>query len=468
MANRLRTLVHFVPALAAGAVILACADEASLAQGRGNRDYGPIQWGDWLVTPTVNFGAIYNDNVFSSATDKIGRLGTTFGGSAYASRVDGLSQTQVYINGRADIYPSETKANAYTGAIGATHAREFGQDLLFNGGLEIARIQNSLQAQTLNANNVFDLSNTNYTQFQTQASLKKTFNRFFLEGGGSFVTQFYDENNPQTGNLNGWSARARVRAGYQVAPLVSVFVEPSVNWQRYDNSFYDTDGYQIVGGLSFPRLSLFTGEVYAGYMWQRYPNAGGETQGAPTVGGSVSWLPTPDITVTLGVTQSFGINGPTQGTPFSVLNSIPGASPAGDALVSVVPATANPTATANGQATRLSNNLIGLVSGASTPQQLLSSNGSGTKTTVVTLGGTYAATQAMSLGTTFAWQNQSASATLATSPNSDVYMARANVDYSLTANWGISATYAFSRVLYDTPGLSYSQNVVTLGVNGRL
>lgn len=457
-------------ALALVMALASLLSDGALAQGKGGRDYQPVTLGDWLFTPTLTAGGIYNDNVFSSSRDKIGRLGSTFGATGYFSRVDGLSQSQVYFTGRADVYPSESKANAYTGALGATHVREFGRDLLFNGGVEIARIQNSLQAQTLTPAGSLDLSETNYTQFQAQASLRKTFNRVFVEGGGSFVSQYYDDKTAQNSDRNGWSTRVRARVGYEVAPLVSVFVEPSLDFQRYSNSFYDTDGYQVVGGLTFPRWRLFSGEVYAGYMSQRYPNANVGSQGAPTFGGSVSWFPTEDIIITLGAQQNIGLSGPTQGTAFSIVGSIPGATPTGDPLASVTPAvpTANPTATANAQATQLSNTLVSNASGLTVTQELFASPGSSTKTTTISLGGRYLATQAWTVGGTFSYQASTPLSSVSRNQDSDIYLARFSLDYSLTPNWGVSGTYSYARVLYDTPGLSYGQNIVTLAVNGRL
>ncbi len=197
--------------------VAALAATGAAAQGRGTRDYGPMVIGDWLFTPTLMMGGIYNDNVFASSTNKVGRLGTSFSLSGYASRIDGVSQTQVYGIARGDIYPSESEANAFTGAVGATHSREFGRDLLFDAGVEIARIQNSLQAQVLSPTNSLDLSSTNYTQFQARTSLRKTFNRVFVEGRASFVTQVYDDSTLQTGDRNGYSARFGTRLGYEVS-----------------------------------------------------------------------------------------------------------------------------------------------------------------------------------------------------------------------------------------------------------
>ncbi len=448
--------------------LTAAIPQRANAQSRG-RDYEPMVLGDWLFTPTLTAGGIYNDNVFSSSRDKVGRFGTTLGATGFFSRMDGLSQSQIYFTANASIYPSETKANAYTGAIGASHTREFGQDLLFNGGVEIARIQNSLQAQTLTSAGTFDLSPTDYTQFQAQASLRKTFNRLFVEGGASFVSQYYDDQTVQNADRNGWTSRVRARVGYEVAPLVSVYVEPSLDFQRYNNSFYDTDGYRVVGGLSFPRWSLFTGEVYAGYMMQRYPNATIGSQTAPTFGGSVSWLPTEDIVVTLAARQEIGLSGPTLGSAFSIVGSIPGAIPSGDPLAGTVPAPiADPTAAANAQANQVSNALIGNVSGLTVSQQLFASQGSATKTTTVSLGGRYIANQALTMGATLSYQASSPETAVSRNQDSQIYLARFNLDYSVTANWGLSATYSYARVLYDTPGMSYGQNIVSLAVNGRL
>lgn len=423
-----------------------------MAQGRGSRDYAPMTIGDWLFSPQVTASGIYNDNVFSRRSNKTASFGTSFGASGFANRNDGVSRTQLYFKGQADVYPDQSRGNSFTGAVGATHSREFGQDLLFDGSIEIARLQNSLRSQGITPAGALSLSNASYTQFQGSASLRKNFNRFYVEGGLNAATQLYDKTSASTADKNGWSGALRGRIGYEVAPAMSVYVEPSVNTQRYDASFYDTNVYKSVVGFSFPRLGLFTGDVYGGYMWANYPNAGGKWQQAPTVGGSISWLPTPDVTVTLAASQSFGLSGVGQNRAFSTLNTIPGALATTDPLSS--------SATAEALANQL-------VSATAVNQQLFASTGSQSKTSTVSLGARYVVNALTNAGLTFSYQNTTR-AGVTTSPTSDIFMTRLSVDYQVWANWGLAGTYTFARVLYDQPGLSYSQNVVTLGVSGRL
>ncbi len=216
-----------------------------------------------------------------------------------------------------------------------------------------------------------------------------------------------------------------------------------------------------MGGVSFPRLSLFSGEIFAGWMANRYPNANVDTQTAPTFGGSISWLPTEDISVTLAASQQIGLSGPTQGTAFTVVNGIPGALPPTDPL-----AAASPAAAANAQATQVSNALI--APGTVVNQQLFASAGSSSKTTTVSLGARYLATQALTTGATMTWQTSSGSSLNAAAQGYDVFVLRLNADYSLTATWGLSGTYSYARTFYDQPGLDYTQNVFTFGVTGRL
>lgn len=426
-------------------------DSAS-AQKVGSRDYGPMVLGDWLFTPQLTVGGIYNDNVFSRRTNKVGSFGSTFTATGYANRNDGTNQTGLYFKGQADVYPGESRGNAFTGAVGANHSHEFGPDLLFRGDVEIARLQNSLRSQSINPAGSLSPSNANYTQFQGSLSLKKLFNRFYIEGGTSASTQVYDRTSGTTADKNGWSGVIRGRVGYEISPMVSVYAEPSLNLQRYNSSFYDTNVYKSVVGLSFPRLGLFTGDVYAGYMWANYPNAINKWDQAPTVGGSISWLPTPGITITLAASQSFGLNGPNQNSAYSVLSTIPGAVASGDVLSS--------SNTANSLANQI-------VAATAVNQQLFASSGAQSKTSTVTLGGRYEVNVLTTAGLTFSYQNTSRSG-VTTTPTSDVVMARLSLDYQIWANWGIAGTYSLARVLYNQPGLSYSQNVVTLGLSGRL
>lgn len=426
--------------------------DSALAQKANSRDYSPMVIGDWLFTPQLMVGGIYNDNVFPRRTNKVGSFGSTFTATGYASRNDGTSQTGLYFKGQADVYPDESRGNAFTGAVGANHFHELGPDLLFRSEIEIARLQNSLRSQSINPAGSLSPSNANYTQFQGSLSLKKSFNRFYVEGGTSASTQVYDRTSATTADKNGWSGVIRGRLGYEISPMVSVYGEPSLNLQRYNSGFYDTNVYKSVIGLSFPRLGLFTGDVYAGYMWANYPNAISKWDQAPTVGGNISWLPTPDITITLAASQSFGLNGPNQNSAYSVLGTIPGAVASGDVISSAT--------TANSLANRL-------VAATAVNQQLFASSGAQSKTSTVTLGGRYAVNVLTTAGLTFAYQNTSRSG-MTTTSTSDVFMARLSLDYQVWANWGIAGTYSFARVLYNQPGLSYSQNVVTIGLSGRL
>ena len=100
-------------------------------------------------------------------------------------------------------------------------------------------------------------------------------------------------------------------------------------------------------------------------------------------------------------------------------------------------------------------------------QQLFASSGSQSKTSTVSLGSRYAVNQITNAGLTLSYQTTTRTG-VTTSPTSDVFLARLSLDYQIWANWGLSGTYSYARVLYDQPGLSYTQNVVTLGVTGRL
>ena len=84
------------------------------------------------------------------------------------------------------------------------------------------------------------------------------------------------------------------------------YVEPSENWTRYDASNLNSHGYRIVGGVGSDRISLFSGEIYAGYLKQLFDDPVAGTVTSPVVGGRLSWFPTRFLTLAFSADQNFG------------------------------------------------------------------------------------------------------------------------------------------------------------------
>jgi hypothetical protein len=83
---------------------------------------------------------------------------------------------------------------------------------------------------------------------------------------------------------------------------------------QFNRSDYDPQGYRVIGGIDSDRISLFRGEVYAGYQAQNFDDLRIEGAEGSAFGGRLFWYPTRDLTVTAVVDQSLSASVPDSGT----------------------------------------------------------------------------------------------------------------------------------------------------------
>lgn len=76
-----------------------------------------------------------------------------------------------------------------------------------------------------------------------------------------------------------WDTAATLRVGYEVTPLISVFVEGEASYQKFDApspsllTYLDGTTYQLRGGMSYAQGSVISAEASIGYGWLDYTDA---------------------------------------------------------------------------------------------------------------------------------------------------------------------------------------------------
>lgn len=76
-----------------------------------------------------------------------------------------------------------------------------------------------------------------------------------------------------------WEAGATLRAGYELTPLISAFVEGEASYQKFDApspsllAYLDGTTYQLRGGMSYAQGSIVSAEASIGYGWLDYTDA---------------------------------------------------------------------------------------------------------------------------------------------------------------------------------------------------
>jgi hypothetical protein len=267
----------------------------------------------WLFSASAGFGGKYDSNVNASPVTHQSVYGANFQPILMAERLTGIQDTQIYLNGDVSYYPSIGRTYLDGTRAGVIHKWEIQRDLIFRIQGQVAEVQAGSSFNNFLTSGIYATTPVNYTQVFGSSSIQKEFGRFFTAVGGSITGTKYQNATDNLGNTideqfqNGTTYTVNTRFGYRVSPDgLYVYVEPSENWNRYASSNLDSHGYRVVGGVGSGRISLFSGEVYAGYLRQTFddPLAGAVT--SPVVGGRVSWFPTRFLTLAFSADENFG------------------------------------------------------------------------------------------------------------------------------------------------------------------
>ncbi len=302
-----------------------------------SREYTALPVAGWLFYPSLLAGAVYDDNIFQSPTNRTSRLGGQITPSLIAIRDDGIHKLTLYGTAEARLYSGSSDYDTLIGRAGFTHQYEALRDLVFRFQGDYIRQTNVFNSAATFDNatgvtNPFAVAPTArpfpYNQFVGSASVVKMFNESFVSLRGSISHITYDSSNGVPNNTVPAPADGTIysiagRAGYWINPFFNVYVEPTVNWQEYSARAGDSTGYRVVSGISTDRIGLYRGEIFAGYQEQRTSqgaNTTDLTMGGAVIGARLTYEPTrflmfrATVDETLGVSQ---LNDPTSpvGTP---------------------------------------------------------------------------------------------------------------------------------------------------------
>lgn len=276
-----------------------------------NREYNGLPVGGWMLYPTLFSGVAFNDNVFQTGTNRTADFAWRTSPSLTAVLNTGINKLTLYGSADAYVYEREHDANTINGRVGLLDVWEAQRDLIFRFSGDASRQTDLTNGGQIIAGTVF--SPIHYEQYESTASVMKGFDRFFVGAGGTFLNTTFE--NPAT--VSGIfpsqayrdynAATLSGRAGYWVGPTIYSYAEATGNTQDYYNSsLYDSNGYRVVGGLGADHLSLFKGEIYAGYQEQFYHPTLSNDIGGGVFGGKVYWYPTQFLTFSAKVDESLG------------------------------------------------------------------------------------------------------------------------------------------------------------------
>jgi hypothetical protein len=291
---------------------------ATLEQMRSGSDprptttEGKLQVADWLVSASLGYGGTYDSNVNATAINPKAVWGASFNPSVTAEYNTGIQRSTLYLNGNVIYYPSIGRVNLNGTQAGLIHVWEIQRDLIFRIQGQVAEVQAGSSFNNFLTSGIYATTPLSYTQVFGSSSIQKEFGLFFTAIGGSITGTKYQNITDNLGNVidesfqDGTVSTVNYRLGFHLTPLIYTYVEPSYNWTNYHESALDSHGYRVVGGIGSGLISLFSGEIYAGYLKQMFESSTFGDQTSPVVGGRLSWFPTRFLTIAFNADENFG------------------------------------------------------------------------------------------------------------------------------------------------------------------
>ncbi len=291
---------------------------------RPGRDYIGMSIGDWMYYPRFLSGAVYDDNVLLTETHRVAAAGARLRPELQAVRDTGISRTSVDASLDARLYPGLPRGGAYEGHVALDQAFELQPDFTLKGHFEYGRLEypaSGGEVATPSGGVATLVSPQQGQQAQGSVAAQKAFGRVFLGASLAEVQTAYDPLATTAGTLsqsyrNSLVTTATERGGYWLTPMLYGYAEAAENWREYSGDPLGSHGYRGVAGLGSDRISLFRGEVYAGWQKQFYgaPLAG--VAGSPVFGGKVWWYPTRAWTASVSLDETFSdSSNPTPSNP---------------------------------------------------------------------------------------------------------------------------------------------------------
>jgi Putative beta-barrel porin 2 len=277
-----------------------------------SREYTGVPVGGWLIYASALAGGVYDDNLFQTPDNKTATWGVRLLPSIEAIRNNGIHRTKLYgfIDGR--FYSEEEQGEVFNSVAGLEHAWEVQRDFVVRFKGDASRTTDTSNGGTVATPTGFETvaAPLTYNELAVAGSLFKSFDRIYVSLDGAAGRTIFEDIKDSIGNVIPQGYRdedayvLKGRLGVFLTPVIYGFVEPSQNWRRFADGSFDSNGQRIVGGFGTDRISLFRGEVFAGYQRQDYDNAAFGTVSNFAYGGKLSWYPLRELTVRLEVDRN--------------------------------------------------------------------------------------------------------------------------------------------------------------------
>ena len=281
---------------------------------RPRPDYAtvPIKAGSWEITPQVAAEASYDDNIYSTHSDRVDDLILRARPRLAIARPDPNFTVSLAGEYEAARYLSNGSENADTYALKGDLRATVRRNTVFSLRVLQAREAEARfspdSEEGIVRPNRFDIS-------EAYGEAVHTFNLLRLRGTIDYERRNYHDNHDQADAVIDQDFRDRgtltgsAIAEYALSPSVSLFAAGSANWRDYATRIgpvpaRDSKGYELALGSSFEIGHLMRASLRLGYLDQNYRDPAFADVNGALVRGELAYFVTPLVTLTAKVDRS--------------------------------------------------------------------------------------------------------------------------------------------------------------------
>jgi len=284
------------------------AREASVLRGPRSDQLEGIPLGSFVVHPRLAVDIEYDDNIFRTDTNRVGDFVFRVRPGVTVDSEWDQHALQFYAQAELARLASNGSESYESFVVGTRGRFDINDELAINGEAEFARTRLG-RGQP---GSVGPGVNSIVHQITTGLSVSYNGDPFYVRFGPRFQRVMYVSGDGGINqDYNVYELGGRI--GYKITPELSVFIDPSYQWVRYDRQTdpfgfaRNSEGFDIRAGVAYDITRTITAELGLGYFRRKFS----DPRLAPVSGLSalarLYWNPTDQISVELegrrGVTE---------------------------------------------------------------------------------------------------------------------------------------------------------------------
>lgn len=279
---------------------------------RAAENYDPVgvPVGSFRLFPELELGEAYNDNIYavSNATGKTGSFIQYIRPKLDLRSDWNQHQLNFFAKGNFGIYSVDSLNNFWDFGVGTDGRLDIQRDWNIYGGGSFNRLHEDRGAP--NTVTTVNVPPNMYNQIAANVGYFQQFNRFSVRLDARMDNYYFINEGPgiAAGTIPNWDRnrtefREAARFGYEFSPGFSVWTRGSLNQRTYQYTVdvlgytHNSDGWDVVGGVTIDLGGITSIEAFAGYVQQNYKDPRFPQVSAPTFGLAAYWNPMRELWV---------------------------------------------------------------------------------------------------------------------------------------------------------------------------